>query len=137
MYSRYHDRADRPMQIPENYSGCAFPKNEAAERAPIPPPPPILHEPPPMKKPPADPIPSPPPLCEEEKEVEKQPTVAAPPCTPTPPSPPLPFAKGLLARLNDGSTELDTLLILGLIFLLLHDGEDTEIVLWLLLLLFC
>lgn len=135
MYSRYYGNQGEKIRLPENYSGCAFPRKEAVAPNRTASPPPILHEPPPIKKPPTD---LPPPPCKDvEENAEEQPHVEPPVPAPSHSCPPFPFAKGLLSRLSEGDTELDTLLILGLIFLLLHDGEDTEIVLWLLLLLLC
>ena len=129
MYSRYYGKQGEKVRLPENYSGCAFSKDNATDGARTPhPPPPLPHDPSPLKMPPPDPpAPPPPPLYKDAEALATD----SPPSSP----PPLPPSGGLLPKLNVSGTELDTLLILGLILLLLHNGEDTEIVLWLLLLL--
>ena len=128
MYSRYDAiRPEKKLHIPEHYSGCAFsagaptdaPPHALGVARPTPPQeserasPPMLSSTPPDKK-------SPPP--------QEEPTT---PCEPTAthaPAPFVPFAGGL---------DFDQLLILGLILLLSHSGKDSDIVLWLGLLLFC
>jgi hypothetical protein len=117
MYSRYSTPSSREaLRVPENYSGCAFSKASAAPTPPVPPP--VVKAP----------LPIPVPTTKEEQ------TPALPP--PPPPTPPKAEREGILSWIKDGE-EFDRFLILGLIALLLHSGEDKEIVLWLSLLLFC
>ena len=120
MYSRYSTPRREALHIPENYSGCAFSKASPPPTMPIP------HDPPPVVK---APLPSP--TCDLEE--KKAP---APPPPPPPPALPKGEREGILSWIKDGE-EFDRFLILGLIALLLHSGEDKEIVLWLSLLLFC
>ncbi len=143
MYSRYYGNRQGDLRLPENYSGCAFPREATEkERTHTSPPPSFLHDPPLTKKPPADP----PPLILPSVPEEDPPTSENDACkeapSPAPSSaPPLPAptdapAHGLLSHLSKG-LDFDQLLIMGLILLLLHSGEDSEMVLWLVLLLFC
>lgn len=129
MYSRYSSgRGEKPLHVPEHYSGCAFPKvlqKDPSPRAvdiarPTPLPPPSLPPDPPQSDAECDePISPPPPPSEAEPKQEKDIPASAHP---------LPFVNGL---------DFDQLLILGLILLLSHQGTDPDIVLWLGLLLFC
>ena len=122
MYSRYSTPRHEALRVPENYSGCAFTKASPPSSVPHP------HDPPPVVK---APLPIPSHACE----VAEAP---APPSSPVPPPHMMPKAEreGILSWIKDGE-EFDRFLILGLIALLLHSGEDKEIVLWLSLLLFC
>ena len=122
MYSRYSKATEGEIRLPENYSGCAF------SRAPSPPPVAPPHRDPPLTKKPTElppALPPPPPAIEEATE---EPTAL--PLSPTH------RPEGLLARVT-AAFDPDQLLILGLILLLLQSGEETETVLWLVLLLFC
>lgn len=126
MYSRYYPNRKDGVRLPENYSGCAFPKERSEEEsAPVR----STREPPLTKKPPED-APTLPPL----------PLPPAPlppaPLPPPPEDPPSTPADGLLSRLTH-LLDFDQLLILGLILLLLQSDADAQTVLWLLLLLFC
>lgn len=109
MYSRSSSRRNSDIQIPDHYSGCAFGKS-GGDGAP-----PRYLE-----------VAKPSPPLWEEAEKEQTP----PPHPPLPPSPSKPtsplFSKGL---------EFDQLLILGLILLLWGSETDSDIVLWLALLL--
>ena len=117
MYSRYSFPRGEGVKLPENYSGCAFSRG-----APPPAPP---HDPPPLKRP-EPPLPLPVPMPPKEE------LPPSPPPAELPQKPPLAMLPALT-----GALDFDQLLILGLILLLLHSGEDREIVLWLILLLFC
>ena len=117
MYSRYDNRTAGGLRVPENYSGCAFPKEKRASAPPhyveVAKPTPYEEAP----QPPIEKIISDEPLAKETVEkIEKAPPahVASP------------FSDGL---------DFEQLLILGLILLLSHNGEDPDIVLWLGLLL--
>ena len=118
MYSRYDNRTAERLRIPENYSGCAFPKEN---KAPAPP-----HYVEVAKPTPYEDAPRPP----NEKVIPEDPTVKetvvknekAPP----------PADSG---SLFSNGLDFEQLLILGLILLLSHNGEDPDIVLWLGLLL--
>ena len=169
MYSRYHDRPERPIQVPENYSGCAFsdrrssaddlssysaPRRiDVAKPTPPPEPNPSQGMPPPPRT-----ILLPPPKEQTRREPpceEKTPTQAPPPCAERSKEetahredhrersaaflqpfqglfgnvgPAFPFSHGL---------GFDELLIIGLIILLSHSGQDSDLILWLALLLFC
>lgn len=130
MYSRYSSGfPEKKIHVPEHYSGCAFPTG-APTNAPShaldiarPTPPPQEPERAPLQAPPcAPPDEAAPPPPQEEKAPPHEPT-ATHALTPS-----LPFADGL---------DFDQLLILGLILLLSHSGTDSDIILWLGLLLFC
>ena len=162
MYSRYHDR---PLRVPENYSGVAFSeaKTAAPEKSapsphrldvarPTPPPPDERRESLPMPPPPR-------PMLLSERE-DRSETVAH--RDPTPPTATKtareeqqerhdevreiaalkPF-RGLFGQLGHAfpfshGIGFDELLILGLILLLSQSGEGgSDVVLWLALLLFC
>lgn len=138
MYSRYYDNRQGSLRLPENYSGCAFSKEGTpSERSPLPPPA-LSHEPPVTKKPPADPppvisVPTAENACDSSEEAPSAPPQELPSQQTY-----LPVRDGekkLLSRLL-GELDFDQLLIPGLILLLLHNGEDSEMILWLLLLLF-
>lgn len=123
MYSRYYSNRKEEVRLPENYSGCAFPREHGVtEGIPAP----ILRDPPPTKKPPEEPPhePAPPPALPLPVPVHEDPAL------------PAPNSEGLLSRLSN-LLEFDQMLILGLILLLLQSGENTETVFWLVLLLFC
>lgn len=135
MYSRYPGRLDRPVQLPEHYSGCAF-SASAPSRIPTDLPPiSVPYTPVPSPEPPdeTDPPPSPPPL---------------PPSPDTPPehkkgATPDALPEGLRALFGGrlpafpGGMTFDELLLLGLILLLAHSEQQSDIILWLALLLFC
>lgn len=128
MYSRYPNSKGEPLRIPEHYSGSAFAPPRREERDP----PPRPKRYPEVARPtPPAPLPLPPPVEEPPK---REPEKASPPIPP-PHSALLeglgrafPFSHGI------GSEEL---LILGLILLLARNGQDSDMVLWLALLLFC
>lgn len=113
MYSRYSDRRDTPIRVPENYGGSAFAKSadgEAARYIEVAKPTPPEWTPPP----------APPPR--------------VPPETQEPCPPPLP-QKPRADALSAGGLDFDQLLILGLILLLWGNERDGDVILWLALLL--
>ena len=130
MYSRYHDSQAKPIQIPDNYGGCAFSSASAPPVRHFTPPSDLRHPgiakptlPPPKDTPSGS---CAPPVQEAPEPHEEQAVSAAP-------KSPLalggfPFAHGL---------GFEELLILGLIVLLLHSEQGVDTVLWLALLLFC
>lgn len=146
MYSRYHSNATSEIRVPEHYDGCAFAN---AERKTVwtPPVPPrgleIAKPSPPMPEPPLpQPEPEPPkpqPVLESEA-----------PAKPIPP----PKNEESRAAMVDAKPQgvvsvfgrkskllqafgFEELLLVGLIFLLSERDTDSEIVLWLALLLLC
>lgn len=152
MYSRYHNLPQKTVQIPENYSGCAF-----SDRKPTPQPPhrPEQHRmeiakpslPPPAEAVP-DRTPPEPPIFPQEAP-QPEPHDAKPPLLQTDahdaksshesrrilptglfgdPHKNFPFAHGI---------GFEELLLLGLIVLLSNNEQSSDIVLWLVLLLFC
>lgn len=146
MYSRSQDRSGAPIRVPEHYSGCAFSNTRPSpphKQDPTPQKPP-LHHPTPTK-------PSPPPR----KAPEEHPFVAhtPPPALLLPPvsAPPKEEPKSMLPSKPIGSLlgsigsafpfshgiGFDEILIIGLIILLARSGQDSEMILWLALLLFC
>ncbi len=131
MYSRYHDRNGAPLRVPEHYSGYAFSKgaNPNVEQPPRrmdiakPTPPPV----PPQSTMPPPPRPALPPPHEA-------PLHEQPPHLPTPaPTAPLQLAGIPLFSHGIGFEEL---LLLGLIVLLWGTEGGSDMVLWLVLLLF-
>ena len=156
MYSRYSDRPEKGIQIPEHYSGCAFsgvrpdlplPRHLGVAKptpaAPVPPAAPERDRPP--APPEKDRPPTPPPHAEEHREKE-DPSVAREDTKTSEKSSshkdlPLPFGHlfshlGKSMPFADG-LDFDQLLILGLILLLLKNDRDSDVVLWLGLLLLC
>ena len=179
MYSRYHDRPERSIQIPENYSGCAFsetgvpidapqrgtsgthridvgkpsPRETAesvtpSERPIAPPPPRQILLPPPSAHEEAHDAP-------ESSRSDRGETPDAVPASiggePTEKKPggphpasrdlPSPF-RNLFGRMGSAfpfshGIGFDELLILGLILLLARNDSDSDLILWLVLLLFC
>ena len=140
MYSRFQNRPNSEIRIPEHYSGCAFsapppipekkqeepPRPHALPIAPARPSPPQKALPPAILPPSSgehtkgDPhpfAPTPPPLSQGHTE---KPFL--------PPGKAFPFSHGI---------GFDELLLLGLIILLSQSGQDGDMVLWLALLLFC
>ena len=126
MYSRFQNRPEEGIRIPEHYSGCAFsqspspsekPREEALRPRPIEP----TRPSPPSKTPPLPRLPPP----------------APPKEPPTPPS-----SSNVLGGLGKSfpfshGIGFDELLLLGLILLLAQSKKDHETLLWLALLLFC
>lgn len=121
MYSRYPDRPGRPLRLPEHYSGCAFRQEpERSEPAPISVP---------FAETPAQPPPPHPSALPAPPAPQKQPGH-------TPPAPACELFGGVLPTLPGGAAG-DELLLIGLILLLAHSGEGTDVLPWLALLLFC
>lgn len=119
MYSRQNRGKDPSLRVPENYSGCAFSESKGIDVPPrfleVAKPTPEDYTPPPA-----------PPLPPPRKEA---------PHPPTPSLSPLPISKNPFPLL--GGLEFDQLLILGLIFLLSRGEEGNDVLIWLILLLFC
>ena len=137
MYSRYHNASQRPIRLPENYNGCAFSAKPPEEKydAPKSQPPRQMEIGRPSSLPPieerAQPKrPSEPPA-EELLEAQKTsaPLLSAP-------LPGLFGGHGRPPSLLRG-VGFEELLLLGLIVLLAGNEELSDIVLWLVLLLFC
>ncbi|MBQ9784150.1 MAG: hypothetical protein IJW29_01480 [Clostridia bacterium] len=116
MYSRYSDRPQKPVRLPEHYSGVAFSSREAGESARFfevaKPSPPVPNEPPVHEK-----------SCKNEQTCDENP--AARPLIPLPPHRAHPV----------GSPDFDRLLLLGLMLLLWGNERDGDMILWLGLLL--
>ena len=120
MYSRFQDRRDVPLRLPENYSGCAF----------SPPPNPPLD----LSPPAPPPVPT------------AIPTVAADAPTEAPLTPEAPFSKEAPPAASVPSApptapppgrSYDDVLLLGTILLLWRNAEDSDVLPFLVLLLFC
>lgn len=140
MYSRYHSGAAGEIRVPEHYDGCAFAN---AERKTVwtPPAPPRSLE---IAKP-SPPMPEPPNLQPESEPSNSHPE-PKPECDPSPNArenhPAMVDAKpqevvpvfGRKSKLLQ-AVGFEELLLVGLIFLLSERDTDSEIVLWLALLL--
>lgn len=137
MYSRYHSGATSEIRVPEHYDGCAF-ANAQRNTVWIPPAPPrglevakpspaVSEAPKPQPEPqPEVPVkPTPPPKSEESPAiaVEARPQGVIP-------------VFGRKSKLLQ-AFGFEELLLVGLIFLLSERDTDSEIVLWLALLLLC
>ena len=109
MYSRFPKNTDRPIRLPDHYSGCAFSEEE--------------------EKPPQE-APAPPFHGSE---------ISEPPGEPSPP-----FFKGEVTSILGknvnrllGGLQFEELLLIGLIVLLARTEQESDVILWLALLLFC
>lgn len=129
MYSRYHDRSDRPISLPEHYNGCAFSHRtdmstarpaEELRRVEIGTP--SVRETRSEEAPSMVTVPT-----EPRVEPQKEIFSFAPRLFPNA-GHAFPFAHGV---------GFDEILLLGLIVLLAGHEESGQIVLWLALLLFC
>ena len=144
MYSRYGDRPDQKLHVPENYSGYAF---ASPPRREVPPRQLDVAKPTPLQKeafeesqPPSKSASNPPKNACEEQGRKEDPASAncenvqekrsLPPCVPTPAAPVK--KRMLLGR----GIDFDELLLIGLILLLRESEQSSEMVLWLALLLF-
>ena len=139
MYSRFQNRPDPDIRIPEHYSGCAFSKpSPSAPKKPDENVSPVKTRPHPVTptKPSPPPHKSPPPALllppHEEQEENTSKTQ----------SPPVSLMEKPFERLGKAfpfshGIGFDELLLLGLILLLSQSGKDEDTVLWLALLLFC
>lgn len=139
MYSRYHGGAASEIRVPENYGGCAFANAERKTvwTPPVPPralevakpSPPASEvprpqpEPEPEPEPPPKPMPPPAPEESKEPEIETKRQDAVP-------------VFGRKSKLLQ-AFGFEELLLVGLIFLLSERDADSELVLWLALLLLC
>ena len=104
MYSRFPKPSDRPIRLPEHYSGCAFSEAEPNPHAP----------------PPPSPCPK--------KEREDSPSCMKGEITSV-------FGRSL--NLFSGGLQFEELLLIGLILLLARSEQESDVILWLALLLFC
>ena len=104
MYSRFPKPSDRPIRLPEHYSGCAFSEAEPNPHAP----------------PPPSPCP--------QKEREDSPSCMKREITSM-------FGRSL--NLFSGGLQFEELLLIGLILLLARSEQESDVILWLALLLFC
>ncbi len=137
MYSRYHNRSDAPLRVPEHYSGYAFSERTAQQSPPHhidvakPTFPPPANETP-MPAPPRPALPPPP-----QHHVPRTPAIEEP-CEPTPPVPFLPgFGQINTKNFPFGhGIGFEELLLIGLIVLLSGSEGGSDMVLWLALLLF-
>ncbi len=148
MYSRSKDRPNEIPRLPKHYSGCAFSQPYKVPATPIPTPPPTKSATP-LYPQAQDACPQEP--CQTPIEPRRE-----PPCTevtPLPPAadcpPPPPLREKLPASLGGlfGNLGLsfpfshgigfDELLIIGLMILLSHSEQESDILLFLGLLLFC
>lgn len=129
MYSRSSNRpsSPKPIHLPEHYSGCAFSSVGLPHgQDPLPDPPPDR---PSVPAPPA-PIHPDPPLSESDR------------LPPLPPLPPPDFLHGWLGHFGRSlpfshGLSADELLLVALILLLARSGQDPDLPLLLVLLLFC
>ena len=135
MYSRYEARRESPIRLPENYSGTAFsgrpsPDSADTHRVEIAKPSPlgaVYPSPPPHKEPPKPLLPAELPVpAHNDGHKESPPPVSHAPALPLHVG--VPFLHGI---------GFEELLILGLILLLSHTDEQSDVILWLALLLFC
>ncbi len=108
MYSRFPRNSERPVRLPEHYSGCAF--SDPRETEP-PPPPPVIPSPPQVHENPPKELTSP------QRELSSL------------------FSRPL-ALFSEG-LRFEELLLIGLIILLSKTEQDNDVILWLALLLFC
>ena len=167
MYSRYDHREDRPIRLPENYGGTAFSESHAPQKAsprdsapprqleigkPTPPPnrplsdmpvpprpislPPLQEEKVRAELPPTA-LPAPAPPVQDEKDLSK-----APPHADRRPTAFLQPFQGLFGHMGNAfpfghGIGFDELLIIGLMILLSRTEQESDVVLWLALLLFC
>lgn len=159
MYSRYPGRSDRPIRLPEHYSGCAFPPTSAYPARPSDDPPISVPFTPASAQPTQE--------AEQEKKAAQTSAAHDEPVSPAqePRVPPheakegaspvsqpeepkaLPVSGGAAEGIRSlfsgkfpafpGGMSFDELLIIGLILLLSHSEQDSDIILWLALLLFC
>lgn len=133
MYSRFQNRPEESLRIPEHYSGCAFsPASPASERPPEEPTRKRIYpmeaarpSPPPKNSPPPPPALLLPP---QEEPTEKKP--------PSPPAQPILGTLGHAFPFSHG-IGFEELLLLGLILLLAQNENSQDTLLWLALLLFC
>lgn len=138
MYSRFQNRPEEGIRIPEHYSGCAFSSvtpsperaKEEGER--------YRSRPMEARKPPTPTKAPPPALLLPPREMAEDAERNAPKAPP-PPERPAARLFGDLGKAFPFSHGIgfDELLLLGLILLLAQSEKDHETLLWLALLLFC
>ena len=151
MYSRYHDPSERPIQIPENYGGSAFSnrrfsapeegRSEPMRRIDVAKPTPLAEKTVPPGMAPPKPILLPPPREEHKKEAAEPTDRPVPNEKPPVPASPSALQAPLGTHTNgfpfSHGIGFDELLIMGLILLLSRSGQESDLILWLMLLLFC
>ncbi len=149
MYSRYDNRPQRPIKLPENYSGVAFSERKGASipDAPIAARPIDVAKPsPPAEKPtlqekplPHAPISAQPKISNPPDEPSEKETAAEKPSEKEtlPTALPILFPNTLGHSILPHGIGFEELLLIGLIILLSHGEGDRNIILWLALLLFC
>lgn len=124
MYSRFPGRRDResePIRVPKHYSGCVFVPQEPTHR-----------EDTESKPRPSPPSPS--------MEAALPPPIPQEPITPVPSVEEKAVTTSLLSGFSPSFLEglgFEELLLVGLILLLARSDQESDIVLWLALLLFC
>ena len=122
MYSRFPKRPEHPIRIPEHYSGCAFSEAEPKE---------------PDIDIPLSPAPQDPPDGESFAPSPPPPPNNPPEAPPKPPHSELSSLFGGSLSLFQGGLNFEELLLIGLIILLSRTEQDSDVILWLALLLFC
>lgn len=146
MYSRYHTPDGKAVQLPDNYSGCAFTPQKSAFSEPKQPPREHFTPLPETRRVEiAKPTYAVRPLQEEPKAQPSKAEATNPPaeeCTSRSVAESAPPATGFLGSLGkhfppSGGLGFEELLLLGLILLLSQTDESSDVVLWLALLLFC
>lgn len=157
MYSRYGDNSKRPVRLPEHYGGSVFSQQQPTAPATPPRREPIRTSGRDAVEEKASPtaerflrvdVPDEKmddtittltvPTVSDDEEIEKEEKMSVPSGEKASTASPLNFAG--LRRLfggGDGEGDQDRLLLLGLILLLSRSGEDSDILLWLSLLLLC
>ena len=136
MYSRFSNSPPRNVQIPEHYSGCAFPyvgKEKQTRFFEVATPTPPEESTPPTALP-VLPMEHLAPEIPDSADSKEEPVQALQVHPSEPETVALPFAKGFSAIKG---LDFDQLLLLGLILLLSRNEEDSDVVMWLGLLLLC
>lgn len=144
MYSRYHPTPKKPIVLPKGYSGCAFSESKSEKATSLPNDSPRVEIGKPTPSVVQSTIPAPKP------HGENSPPLPPPPSDPPATShaehtPPALQEIPILGKLMDPQKSFpfghglgfEELLLLGLILLLSHTEENSDVVLWLALLLFC
>lgn len=106
MYSRFPRPSDRPIRLPEHYSGCAFSEIDPSKQETAPQP------------------------ADHPQKSNDLATSSYSSCSPT-------ALFGGLPSLFPGGLQFEELLLMGLIVLLARAEQESDVVLWLVLLLFC
>ena len=136
MYSRFQNREERPVQIPEHYSGCAFSATDGrTEKAPLKSAPPLLEvahpSPDPshvQETPPRNDLPT----CVPQESAHTEPSAHDAPVS-SHKAPRLLGNLGLAFPFSHG-VGFEELLLIGLILMISQEGKNDDLV-WLLILL--